>query len=476
MNIMLIGLGYHARRIYYPILQELQAKKKLNKIFIIDLQSQEEIITKYLKDKKAKSYILITLPKPENKSLSFLTESIFDNCAKEVAGVIIATEPLAHMVYAKWALKKGLNILMDKPISTREGIISDQKKGKALISDFNELANLYKEARKKNKNIAFAIMAQRRFHKAFIKMKEMVREVFKETNCPVTSIQAYHGDGQWRMPSEIIDIDYHSYNQGYGKCSHSGYHFFDIVSWLMEAGEGKEKKPDNFEAFTSFIQPTDLLQQLNFRDYEKIFKDFKTNTKYSEKELIKKMNSCGEVDAFCQFAFKKGERTQTLASVNLSHNGFSQRGWLSSKGRDLYKGNGRVRHESYYISQGPFQAIIYSSFQSKEVDPNKQENIYNVGGEYHLDIYRFRNSSLFPNWKCVEKFSVKDMMKRKITDYSRGHQEDARRAMVMSFISHCAGKDGGIGMSDLLDYERSVKMMSGAYQSMATRNKVKVNL
>ena len=36
-------------------------------------------------------------------------------------------------------------------------------------------------------------------------VKELIREVFTRTNCPVTSFQLFHCDGQWRMPGEIID-------------------------------------------------------------------------------------------------------------------------------------------------------------------------------------------------------------------------------------------------------------------------------
>lgn len=43
-NLLLIGLGYHSRRIYFPILQDFQKQKKVNKIFIIDLKSQEKIV------------------------------------------------------------------------------------------------------------------------------------------------------------------------------------------------------------------------------------------------------------------------------------------------------------------------------------------------------------------------------------------------------------------------------------------------
>jgi hypothetical protein len=300
-------------------------------------------------------------------------------------------------------------------------------------------------------------------------MKEAIKEVYQYTNCPVTSIQSFHSDGQWRFPTEIIEQTAHPYNQGYGKCSHSGYHFFDMASWLME---GADKKPDEMEVVSSFFTPNDFIKQYTFNDYRKNFIDFDKYNKYSEKEFLKRAKNFGEIDSFNDFTFKKNGNVITLVSIKLCHNGFSQRGWATSEGRDLYKGNGRVRHESHYILQGPFQAISYFSYQSKEVDPNLQENLFDVGGEYHADIYIFRNSTFNPQWKCVDKFQVKDIIKREMNDKSRGHQEDARREAILKFVENLQGGSRKIAeQSDLIQYERSVKMMSIVYQSMARRKK-----
>ena len=143
INILLIGLGYHSRRIYYPILLELQAKNKIDKISIVDLEKERCTIKSYLKEKEAKNYKLFLLKEPENEKLSSKTFKILEDASINVSGVIISTEPLAHIVYAKWALKKQLHILMDKPVSTHKGISTDTKKGKQLIADFDSLKRLY---------------------------------------------------------------------------------------------------------------------------------------------------------------------------------------------------------------------------------------------------------------------------------------------------------------------------------------------
>lgn len=470
-NIILIGLGYHARRIYFPVLQELQEKHIIDRIFIVDLKSQREIIKNYLLTRKSKNVEVMYLDKPLNDKLSERIEKNLSGIVekRKIRGIIIATEPLAHMVYAKWAIKNGLSVLMDKPISTQKWIICSEKCGKQLVTDYNKLVKMYQEAKKANPQMVFAIMAQRRFHNAYKKMKEAIKEVYEYTNCPVTSIQSFHGDGQWRFPTEIIEQAAHPYNQGYGKCSHSGYHFFDLVSWLME---GSDKKPDEMEVISSFLTPNDFITQYTFDDYRKNFRDFDKYNKYSEKEFVKRAENFGEIDSFNDFTFKKNGKVMTLASINLCHNGFSQRNWATADGRDLYKGNGRIRHESHYILQGPFQAISYLSYQSKEVDPNLQGDLFCVGGEYHADLYIFRNSTFNPKWKCVDKFQVNDLMKMEMKDKSRGHQEDARREAILAFAENLqTGSQKIAEQSDLTQYERTVKMMSIVYQSMARRKK-----
>ena len=156
----------------------------------------------------------------------------------------------------------------------------------------------------------------------------------------------------------------------------------------------------------------------------------------------------------------------------MSHNGYSQRNWVTAQGRDLYKGNGRVRHESYYILQGPFQAMLYLSYQSKEINPNLKDKrkLFKLGGEYHAEVYVFRNKRFNPSWKCIEHFDVKDFTTFTMKGKSRGQQSEARRRGILLFIKHILTGDTGITKySDLSKHGRPVKIMSGIYRSIARR-------
>lgn len=469
-KIILVGLGPHAKRIYYPLLEKFSNIMNFKLVLIVDLEEKREDIKKYLDSRKSNTELFfIPQEKKTYDSLHPDVEKILDDVVKKenVDGVIISTEPLVHMMYAKWALKNNLSVLMDKPISAYKNISTRIDLAKKLITDFDELVDLYKNAMKINPRITFSVMSQRRFHPAFKKVKELINECFEKTNCPVTSIQTFHCDGQWRMPTEIVDQLYHPYMQGYGKCCHSGYHFFDIVPFLLEAGLSNNKFYDNIEVFANFLRPLDFIEQFTLEDYGAIFgKDvFCKYNKYNREQLKSLMKNFGEIDVFSNICFKKGKNILTMASINLAHNGFSRRYWPTAIGRDLYKGNGRIRHEFHIIEQGPFQSIHIHSYQSSEVGVGIEDSLYELGGEYHMEIYVFRNSEMIGG-KPVEVINIKNLLNPILSGSSRGHQEDARLLGFIEFVeSLCNLRDREHMTSDLLTHRAGVHIMSAVYQS-----------
>ncbi len=462
---MIIGVGHHCRRIYYPIFEKLRNYN----LVIVDPSSEKEKIKKYISKMKLKPIKEIYLKKfsDEDNSLPSEIEERLDEQIKKYSlkGVIISTDPLCHHQYAKWALKNELSILMDKPITITKNVSTNPDLSNKLNEHYLELKNLYKKINNKKRKTLFSIVSQRRFHKGFKKVKELLQEVYEETNCPPTSIQISHSDGQWRLPHEIVNIDYHSYNHGFGKVSHSGYHFIDMINFLTDFVK-EDKKADNVDINSKFLRPLDFISQITIEDYKKIFGEkFSKINKKDINQLNKRMKNFGEIDAFITLAFKKEDRITLLGSINLIHNSFSLRGNLIPN-EDLYKGNGRVRHESYTIEQGPFQCIQIISFQSKEVIKEKRPN-YGIGGEYHFDIYVFRNNNLIKKWKRFEKISIKNIQSNEMKGKSRGHQEDARMIATNEFLDFLNGKTKEKYISDFLDHENNVKLIAGIYKSAA---------
>jgi len=478
INILLIGCGPHARRIHVPIVNMEKQNLDVKIDTIIDLESQKEIINNYFKNG---NYDLCNLLFLNDKEKKIVNNNLNDDLKKKLNSIVkerhinaifICTDPASHVAYAKWALKSGISVLMDKPISTPLNLSSDMKAINQLSKDYYDLLKLYRIQKEKFPNLVFELLTQRRYHVAFQKIKTLIVEVAERTGVPITSFQTIHCDGQWRMPSEIIEQDYHPYNQGYGKCSHSGYHSIDIMDWLVKSSIlNNKQKIEKIEVVSNFMYPNDFVNQLPYDSYRKLFNS-KEPIKYTEEEYKELTKDYGEMDAQIQVAFKnKNNDVTTIGQFSLLHNSFSQRNWSSAKGRDLYKGNGRIRHEMHYIVQGPFQTIIYESYQSEEILTEKN-NHSNIGGEYHLDIHVFRNSKMFNDWKSYEKISLDDLGNNILKGYSRGHQEDARRLAIVSFLKSINNPDT-VRYSDIEDQAESLDILYLAYKSALLRKKQK---
>ncbi|KAI9733442.1 MAG: hypothetical protein M1818_007190 [Claussenomyces sp. TS43310] len=121
-------------------------------------------------------------------------------------------------------------------------------------------------------------------------------------------------------------------------------------------------------------------------DYDHIFdkEEYTKRKKYSDQELLRLMPPMGEIDASIQVTFSRGGHAITLAQINLLHNGFSRRSWLKP-GADLYKGNGRVKHEAHKIHSGPFQTVVIDSRQANDKHDRAKPSTDSTGTDNHFE-------------------------------------------------------------------------------------------
>ncbi len=287
-NLMLIGCGPHAERTYLPALNAFAKQMPVKLCCVVELEG-----TKTLERVKRAGW-------QQNENLEVITTAAFthdlylpaqlkqklDRAVEYygINGVIIATEPRAHMQYALWAAQRGLHILMDKPISTYTDVINSADQAAKLERD----QQLLNEARQAGK--ALLINAERRYRPDFRYVLEAVNEVAAQYGIPVTSMQSIHTDGQWRLPHEILTEDYHGYNAGYGKISHGGYHIADIVSQVVLGSFASAKKSfDQVGVYTKTLRPRGLLLQQTKEDYHKVFGDeYLQVNPYSDEELAER--------------------------------------------------------------------------------------------------------------------------------------------------------------------------------------------
>jgi hypothetical protein len=463
VNAMLVGCGPHAKRVYLPALKQLKANANVHLKAVVELETQASD-TRATTGQLFKSVdFVFTPPFKSAYELPAILKKKLDKLVDErnINAVIIATEPLSHMQYALWAQSRGLHILMDKPISTHKNIANSIPQAKMLARDLTLLMG------NRNPRKAFIINAQRRYHPGFQYVLKKIQEVAKGYGIPITAMQSTHCDGQWRLPKEILTQEYHPYI-GYGKVSHSGYHLIDVIGrFVQDSFIAAGKDFDKMGVYTSFVKATGLLSQQTREDYLRIFgEQYEAVNEFSDQqlaELYKKANEA-EIDSSSLITlFNKGHATANI-SLNLMHNGFARRDWVLP-GKDLYKGNGRVKHEYHNIEQGPFQNIQIHSYQSNDKHEVSSESDYALGGNNHFDIHVFRNSGILGG-KPLEIITSKDLAAEMNHDSSKLVVEQVKHKVVKEFVEIVLGqREPTDTSSDLSSHNLSVSLMSLIYRS-----------
>ncbi|MEU3657791.1 Gfo/Idh/MocA family oxidoreductase [Streptomyces sp. NPDC032161] len=473
VNVLVIGVGPHTRLNHLPALAAAQEAGLAGTLTGVDLPHLADALVEYSASGRPRRMPVIAVEAfPVTRpTLPHRVRGVLDDVVarERIGAVVVATEPSVHLPYALWAIERGLPVLLDKPLTVHPGASTDPAAAMAIADDFDTLLDAYRRALRRDPRMVVSVLCQRRWHPAFRTMRELVAEVAEATNCPVTSVQSSHGDGQWRLPDEFVDLSYHGFDRGYGKASHSGYHHFDTVPWLLAAGERPGKEIDEIEVHAACTRPPDSLAQLTVADHERILPGFTARNPYSVADLERLTTGFGEVDVFLSIAYRSRGRTMTLASSNLAHSTFSQRGSLHPAVDGLYKGNGRIGQETHIIQQGPFQALHLHVLQTLHEDEDGVDPTA-PGGADHIALHVFRNNRLRPDWERHRTLGFADLSRGNGTAAVLPTQRSARTRAVTEFLTYLTGSIPRTGLtSDLTDHRRSARLMAAAYLSMAHR-------
>ncbi len=428
-NVMLVGVGPHSKRIYLNYLKNHNVNLKV----VVDLLENYDTVVEYLVNNGFNDTEVWGLPS-KYKDCELLPQKYYESLKRicifyNITHIIISTESKGHNMYLNFALENNINVLSDKPITVVKNMHS--------LSSINKMRQQYYDLLSKyNKDkCKCMIMCQRRCHRGYIYIINLLKEIIKKYNIPITYIDIYHCDGNWEMPHDL-DKENHPYKYGYGKLYHSGYHFIDLLSELIKLNDltTNDKKITNGLIYGNSFDPNDEAVVFNSSDYKNMFPNDKISGIYN-KLSDKCFNNYGEKNFYSQLNFyNKNNDLITTANMNLLHYGFSRRGWFTS--RDYYKHNGRIRHERISIQVGPLMNIQIHSYQSKEIKDRKDDiSEISTGGLEHFDIDIYRNVDLIGG-KPFERIKLYDLynltnMKHKFI----GFNEYSREEMINSFFS-----------------------------------------
>ena len=397
-NIMLIGLGPHARYHHYHIIKELEIQGFDCKIkCIVDLVSQKDSIRRFLYQNNDTSVEMIFVP-DEDRNLNrveYNTSNFLKVAVKKhsISHVLICTEPKAHEAYIWWAIENNLSFMTDKPVfvSTYEDV---RKAGQSLIEQkYISACSALPD------DMDACVMLPRRTHPVIQYVVDYLNTFIKEYKIPITHITLCHNEGMWNMPDEYFTRENHPYKYGYGALFHTGYHFIDLVCWILKLNRILPVyEPDTIEIAASIQRPFDIMHQVNSVIYEKYF-----NKKYyfSKEDLL----SLGETDIQLLMNFKYNDAVCSSAVIDLLQTGFSNRN-SSVLPEDTYRKNGRTYQEFISIELSYFLTVKIMRMTTSPRNGTAENELKD------FIVYIFRNTDLVYG-KPVEK----KIFKYKIIDF-----------------------------------------------------------
>ncbi len=453
-KIALIGLGPHAKRIYYPLLEKYAAELSL--VCLVELESKRAETDAFLRGVEIQPreivYLDDTLPTATDVSAnsphpqaSTALNRLHE--AGEMDAVIISSAPETHAAYLEWGIHANLRILMDKPVGARPHPANDEVQANYIYDDFLRLRDALRTS-----HARVYVQCQRRNHRGYAYIRDLLQSFIDEFQCPISSLSVNHADGMWVMPHEW-ERDHHPYKYGWGKLLHSGYHFVDLLAWLTDCNEpARHIRADALDFHTMSSSARDSLELLPDEKYRDWFGNAPGNRTSPEGTSLE---NHGERDVFFQGRLMEGDLVRTNLSLALQQDSLSARS-SSAPPRDPYKGNGRIRHENMNLHASSLLNIQVHSYQSHDTQQTVEME-YGPGHLDHFDIYVFRNAALIGG-QPFEKIEVGREVRRQSGE---GHNEAARRVTFEQFLR-------GEPSETLLEkQERTNLLLASIYRSIA---------
>jgi len=195
IRFLLLGVGPQSKQSWFIRLKAFQDWGRAKFICAVDVESQRSSVTQCRDEHFPHVELLfvppftIEMPQSVRNALGDLAARLGIDCA------IIATEPQPHHAYSMWAIQTSLNVIMDKPHSTRRDARNDLAEAFGIAKDFDELFEAYQNLQKTRQTIC-VIGSDHRNHPVHVETFKRIRDIAERTGCPVTNIATTHCDGQ----------------------------------------------------------------------------------------------------------------------------------------------------------------------------------------------------------------------------------------------------------------------------------------
>ncbi|MER7991138.1 hypothetical protein ABTY53_36980 [Streptomyces noursei] len=245
VNVLLVGGCGHwaAKENHVPALLELKAQRFPVRVGAIcdHRDPYRENLTE-LGMAPLTELLRVDRPKwldPAGLSADALHRALDDLHAEEpFDALVIACDPVHHVVYLRWAVDRGVHALCDKPVVCAENASFNPAAALSIQHDFDALLrNLARQQEKRPCHLVVPL--RRRANDAYLTAAQEISDVYDSHKQGLTSINLVKNAGMYRLPAEYGLGDAHGYRSGVGSLAFSSYHFIDVIAWYLSLALGQ---------------------------------------------------------------------------------------------------------------------------------------------------------------------------------------------------------------------------------------------
>ena len=320
-NVALIGLGKYAKYIYLPYMKQ----EGINLAFVVDLENKKEEILSYLKNRGIEDvrFFGITKSSENAKHLDkeFATQLKAICNLLEISHFIVSTDIKAHYRYIEFALKNKIPVLCDKTL-----VMSSRKTNRIrTFTTSRQYKELEKLERKKETSCYF--LSETEYNPIYIYAKKILNSFIHKYQIPITYIDIYESDGEWKMPHEFRNKTMN------GKVFQNGYSYIYLLSSFLKMNQElpHHKKIVKGYVYSDKFTLKDELSYMTKEDYKRLFVNQNIPDEYYLKKKFKVKYNCE--DNFYSSLNFQNNRGQTITHVNMNllHYGLSNRSNIDSE-------------------------------------------------------------------------------------------------------------------------------------------------
>ncbi|UPJ47798.1 hypothetical protein IVB30_31970 [Bradyrhizobium sp. 200] len=373
-DLILVGLGPHARPKYIPLIKNAVASGRASGFHVVELESARDDVDAFFRTRACKLASVSWVPDLRRQAIWYSGHG--EDVLKALAGpgtkVIVSTEPKAHLGYLRAALGLGLDCLVDKPAVLPMGA---NGRPAANHLELKEICN--------RTGGRCVVMAPRRYKAIYELIGRYARRTSRHLGTPITYIGFEHHEGVWNTEEEILSREDHPYRYGYGMLCHSGYHHVDILASLLAHNE------DTFGSLAVELDvhratAADQLRQIGPDPVRRLRGPAPLPGRvppppfWGETDLVSAgaARRCGSFDTVCLFR------------LDLLPTSVSLRNWRQLP-RNVYNTNGRYASEAIRLNIGPFAAIEARILKRPHLGHRRSPAIDQAGAHHAVAERRF---------------------------------------------------------------------------------------